>query len=79
MGSIPDNISDMLIGIVGTVLYLYTWTRILQRYDPDAKGLTPHISQAYRWRRRLWQTLLFLFLTPYVLMLFALMEKAHAW
>ena len=74
-----QSFTDTPIGIVGTVLYLYVWHRLMQAFDPEADGLDEVQRQRRIWRRRIWQIVLFLGLTPYVLLLFYLMEKARGW
>lgn len=74
MPTIPDSITDLVIGAGGTVLYLYIWTSALQGWAANAAD-----ERRQRQRRRLVQILLFLCLTPYVLLLFALMEAVRPW
>ena len=73
MPAIPDSISDMLIGAGGTAGYLYLWNAAMQRWSASAE------QRRERQRRRLAQILLFVCLTPYVLLLFALMEAVRPW
>ena len=74
MPTIPDSISDLAIGAGGTVLYLYIWNSALARWAD--KGKDP-LRQ--RQRRRLVQILLFVLLTPYVLLLFWCMDAVRPW
>ena len=60
----------LVIGAGGTALYLYVWTRVTR--TPSA-GPVPQRGR----RRRGWQVLFFTAMTPYVLLLFFLMEQAQ--
>ena len=68
----------MIIGVSGTVGYLYAWNRVLAANRPDKSNPDdPQAARRARWRTRYWQLFFFLLLTPYVLGLFYLMELAY--
>ena len=73
-----ESATELIIGIAGTMAYLYAWNRALGANNPT--GGDPRAPEAVRrtWRRRLWQLFFFATLTPYVLFLFFLMEKARS-
>jgi hypothetical protein len=73
------DVLDLVIGIAGTVAYLYPWNRLLVSQQPDL-DLPPDDpeNQRRKRRRRLWQLLFLLLLTPYILLLFRLMDLAHS-
>jgi len=64
------DIADLVLGVAGTVAYLYIWNvariRVSTPDDPKPVG---------RRRQRLVQTMFFFLLTPYILFLFWLMER----
>ena len=72
-----ESATELIIGIGGTMAYLYAWNRALSAN----RGLEedPQALEAVRrkWRRRLWQLFFFAALTPYLLFLFFLMQKAR--
>ena len=75
-----ESVSDLAIGVAGTVCYLYLWSRALApkgdlEGEPCAKS---EVQVRRRWRWRSLQTLFFLGLTPYILFLFFLMDRARA-
>lgn len=70
------DILDMLIGIVGTVGYLYIWNYKLATYTPQEDMPTVQ-QERLKWRRRQWQLLFFIGLLPYVLLLFYMMESSR--
>lgn len=66
---------EMLVGIGGTAIYLYIWNQVLASNSTD--GIDPS-DPAYRTRlgrRRGCQILFFLAMTPYILLLFAAIER----
>ena len=71
-----DSISDLAVGTTGTAAYLLLWNWILRinKADPDAD--TEAVSRA-QWRTRIWQIIFFLLMTPYVLLLFYVMEAVR--
>jgi len=73
-----SDLIGLAIGIAGTVAYLYLWNRVLVSCQPDT-NLPPEDPENKRrtWRRRSWQLLFLLLLTPYVLLLFRLMDLAR--
>ena len=75
-----ESVSDLAIGVVGTVCYLYLWSKALvPKGDLEsARSAEPGAQVGRRWRRRSLQTLFFLGLTPYILFLFFLMDRARA-
>ena len=69
-----ESVSNLLIGGSGMAAFIYLWNRAAPRGQkhPD----TPAGKRARR-RTRIWNLIFFLLLTPYVLLLFALMKKAE--
>jgi hypothetical protein len=65
------DLTDLLIGAGGTVLYLVVWHGSRSRFANASPG--------QRQRLRLVQILYFVLLTPYVLALFWLMERVRQW
>ena len=63
----------MAVGTTGTAAYLLLWNWVLKtaKADPDAD---PEAVSRARFRTRIWQVLFLLFMTPYVLLLFSVME-----
>ena len=72
-----DSTIDLLIGASGTALYLYLWNRALSRHK-KGEDLSESDSAKHRRRRQGWQLLFFVAMTPYVLFLFALMERVRS-
>ncbi len=72
------TVIEMLVGIGGTVIYLYFWNQILAKNNTTELDPTDPTYRAKMGRRRAWQIILFLGLTPYVLLLFAAIERIKA-
>ena len=71
-----ESITDLLLGAIGTVGYLYAWNRVLAANRAD-EGDDPETLRRARWRTRWWQLCFFVVLTPYVLLMYYLMELAR--
>lgn len=69
-----DSIADLVIGAAGTAAYLMLWNRALRTGEPGP-DVPPETVTRHRWRKRVWQIVFFLLLTPYVLFLFYVMEQ----
>ena len=69
------TVIDMLIGIGGTVIYLYFWNQALAKNSTTELDPTDPSHRIKTGRRRAWQIIFFLGLTPYVLLLFAAIER----
>jgi hypothetical protein len=72
-----ESSTDLLIGIPGTVLYLYLWNLVIGASQRAGESSEAEIATR-TWRRRSWQVLFFLAMTPYVLFLFWLMERVRS-
>lgn len=72
------TVIEMLIGIGGTVIYLFFWNQALRRLTIEDIAPTDPQYRAIRGRRRICQIIFFLALTPYVLVLFAVIERIKA-
>ena len=71
-----DSISDMAVGTTGTAAYLLLWNWVLNisKADPDAD---PEAVSRARLHSRIWQVVFLLCMTPYVLLLFSIMEAVR--
>ena len=74
-----ESLVQMLIGAGATVGYLTVWQRILAATSPEHAGDDETMLRRLRQRRRLAQLILFVLLTPYVLLVFRVMDAARAW
>ena len=72
------NVIEMLVGIGGTAVYLYLWNLALSRNSTTGVEPTAPEHRARVRRRRIWQILFFLSLTPYILILFAAMDRLQS-
>ncbi|MED5415224.1 MAG: hypothetical protein VYC64_09755 [Candidatus Latescibacterota bacterium] len=73
-----ESALHILLGASATVAYLTVWNRILLSTAAERAAGAPDIERKLRQRRRLAQMLLFLFLTPYLLAVFGLMDWVSA-
>ena len=73
-----DTVINLVIGAAGTACYLYLWRRILSPEEGCNERPSNATADKPRWRLRTLQIFFFLALTPYVLFLFFLMEKAKS-
>ena len=69
------TVIEMLIGIGGTVIYLLFWNQALRRLTIEDIEPTDPQYRVVKRRRRISQIIFFLGLTPYVLVLFAAIER----
>ena len=70
-----ESLIEMLVGIGGTVIYLYAWNQVLAKNSTGEMDPTDPSYRTTTGRRRTWQIIFFLCLTPYVLLLFAAIER----
>jgi hypothetical protein len=69
------TVIEMLVGIGGTVIYLFSWNQVLAKNSTTGLDPTDPSFRIKSGRRRGWQIIFFLGLTPYVLLLFAAIER----
>ena len=75
MNQLLSSALDLLLGAAGIILYLYLWNRALLSTAAVAGEVSA--NRIRRRRRRIWQILFFVGMTPYVLFLFYFMERAQ--
>ena len=73
-----DTVINLAIGAAGTACYLYLWRQFLSPEGGGNERGSDATADKSRWRRRILQIFFCLALTPYVLFLFFLMEKAKS-
>ncbi|NKB68035.1 MAG: hypothetical protein GKR89_13320 [Candidatus Latescibacteria bacterium] len=69
-----ESVVNLGIGGGGMAVYIYLWNRVAPRNRQHVDTPTGKLD---RRRARIWNLVFFLLLTPYVLLLFALMKKAE--
>ena len=69
-----DSLLQIVIGTGATVAYLSLWNRVLLSTAAARAQGDEGLERRLRQRRRLAQLVLFLMLTPYVLLVFRLMD-----
>ena len=69
---------EMLVGIGGTTAYLYLWNLALAKNSTAGIQPTAPTYRAKLGRRRIIQILFFLGMTPYILILFAAIDRLQA-
>tara|TARA_Y100001960_G_C14025294_1_gene517994 strand:- start:125 stop:442 length:318 start_codon:yes stop_codon:yes gene_type:complete len=69
---------DLILGIGGTVFYLYLWNVALSSASPQPGDLNSDENKRRKRKRRLWQLVFFIGMTPYVLLLFYTMEQTQS-
>ena len=78
MHDVFDQIVELVIGITGTVSYLYFWNRTLSSSPPISTDRHSPQNLALRRRRRFYQIIFFLGMTPYVLLLYYAMDHVKS-
>ena len=73
-----NSLLQIVIGAGATVGYLSLWNRILKSTAAARAEGNEGLERRFRQRRRLAQLVLFLMLTPYVLIVFRLMDWVSA-
>ena len=73
-----DTVVNLVIGAAGTVCYLHLWRRLISPEEGGNERPSSATADKPRWRRRTLQIFFFLSLTPYIVFLFFLMEKAKS-
>ena len=69
---------ELILGIGGTVFYLYLWNLALSSASPQPGDLNSDENKRRKRKRRLWQLVFFIGMTPYVLLLFYAMEQTQS-